>query len=254
MATRIYWLTWVFCQFSATWLTKSRVFQLRFTSGSLTYYLDVQYSEKLPSSSTIDDVEGMLAKFIPSGTPSVSYELCILPQCWYRILYRQIWVRTTCWRRRDCLQTLWRADLFIYKTGTDQGQRQRCCNLCTGDWRWYCIWSLSCNILPRSLFVLLHWPRSQTTWDTPGFRAYHRRMQLFILLYVEAGSYIVEDEDSWEFVVLWISVFLSFQSALTSSAGTKRESVPGAIYQLIISSVILHYTGSTISPRKLDCA
>jgi len=53
-----------------------------------------------------------------------------------------------------------------------------------------------------SLFILPHLPRSQTTWDTPGFREYHRRMQLFILLYIEAGSYIVEDEDSWEFVVL----------------------------------------------------
>jgi histone acetyltransferase 1 len=42
----------------------------------------------------------------------------------------------------------------------------------------------------------------QTTWDTPGFREYHRRMQLFILLYIEGGSYIVEDEDAWEFVVL----------------------------------------------------
>lgn len=42
----------------------------------------------------------------------------------------------------------------------------------------------------------------QTTWDTPGFREYHRRMQLFILLYIEGGSYINEDEDTWEFVVL----------------------------------------------------
>jgi histone acetyltransferase 1 len=40
------------------------------------------------------------------------------------------------------------------------------------------------------------------TWNTPGFREYHRRMQLFILLYIEAGSYINEDEDIWEFVVL----------------------------------------------------
>ena len=30
----------------------------------------------------------------------------------------------------------------------------------------------------------------QTTWDTPAFREYHRRMQLFILLYIEGGSYI----------------------------------------------------------------
>ena len=30
-------------------------------------------------------------------------------------------------------------------------------------------------------------------------------MQLFILLYIEAGSFINEEEDSWEFVVLWVS-------------------------------------------------
>jgi len=42
-----------------------------------------------------------------------------------------------------------------------------------------------------------------TTWDTPGFREYHRRMQLFILLYIEAGSYIQEDEEGWEFTVLY---------------------------------------------------
>jgi histone acetyltransferase 1 len=42
----------------------------------------------------------------------------------------------------------------------------------------------------------------QATWKTPGFREYHRRMQLFILLYIEAGSYIQEAEESWEFVVL----------------------------------------------------
>lgn len=45
---------------------------------------------------------------------------------------------------------------------------------------------------------------SQSTWNTPGFKEYHRRMQLFILLYIEAGSYINEAEDQWEFVVLWV--------------------------------------------------
>jgi hypothetical protein len=29
-------------------------------------------------------------------------------------------------------------------------------------------------------------------------------MQLFILLYIEAGSYINEEEESWEFVVLYV--------------------------------------------------
>jgi histone acetyltransferase 1 len=42
----------------------------------------------------------------------------------------------------------------------------------------------------------------QTTWETPGFREFHRRMQLFIVLYIEGGSYIHEDEETWEFMVL----------------------------------------------------
>lgn len=42
----------------------------------------------------------------------------------------------------------------------------------------------------------------QSTWDTPGFKEYHRRLQLFVLLYIEGGSYINEDEDAWEFMVL----------------------------------------------------
>lgn len=42
----------------------------------------------------------------------------------------------------------------------------------------------------------------QATWNAPGFREYHRRMQIFILLYIEAGSFINEEEDTWEFVLL----------------------------------------------------
>lgn len=44
--------------------------------------------------------------------------------------------------------------------------------------------------------------RVQATWNDPGFREYHRRMQIFILLYIEAGSYISEDDDAWHFFVL----------------------------------------------------
>jgi histone acetyltransferase 1 len=39
-------------------------------------------------------------------------------------------------------------------------------------------------------------------FDTPGFREFHRRAQVFILLYIEGGSYIQEDEDQWEFLLL----------------------------------------------------
>lgn len=48
----------------------------------------------------------------------------------------------------------------------------------------------------------------QATFEDSGFREYHRRMQIFILLYIEAGSYINEEEGDWEFVVL--SVACSF--------------------------------------------
>jgi histone acetyltransferase 1 len=42
----------------------------------------------------------------------------------------------------------------------------------------------------------------QTRLDTPGFKEYHRRMQIFVLLYIEGGSYIDEEDDRWEFVTL----------------------------------------------------
>ncbi|KAJ9112758.1 hypothetical protein QFC20_002083 [Naganishia adeliensis] len=48
-------------------------------------------------------------------------------------------------------------------------------------------------------------------WDTPGFREFHRRAQLFILLYIEAGSYIQEDEDEWEFLLTQFVILLPYQ-------------------------------------------
>ncbi len=33
-------------------------------------------------------------------------------------------------------------------------------------------------------------------------------MQIFILLYIEAGSYIQEDEEGWEFVMLYVEELL----------------------------------------------
>jgi hypothetical protein len=43
--------------------------------------------------------------------------------------------------------------------------------------------------------------------STPGFRDLHRRMQIFVLLYVEGGSYLDEEDPKWEFVVLCVNVF-----------------------------------------------
>ena len=50
-------------------------------------------------------------------------------------------------------------------------------------------------------------------------------MQLFILLYIEAGSYINEEEDSWEFVILWVSPFIvPFSMYVLMGIGTKSAS------------------------------
>ncbi|CAD6890031.1 unnamed protein product [Tilletia controversa] len=43
----------------------------------------------------------------------------------------------------------------------------------------------------------------RATWDTPGFREYHRRMQIFVLFNIESATYIHEDDDNWEFYVIY---------------------------------------------------
>ena len=42
-------------------------------------------------------------------------------------------------------------------------------------------------------------------FNRENHKKYHRRMQIFILLYIEAGSYIQEDEEGWEFAVLYVN-------------------------------------------------
>lgn len=41
-----------------------------------------------------------------------------------------------------------------------------------------------------------------TTWDTPGFKEFHRRMQIFVLFYIEGAQYIDEEDTRWEFITL----------------------------------------------------
>lgn len=44
-------------------------------------------------------------------------------------------------------------------------------------------------------------------WDTPGFKDFHRRMQIFVLLYIEAAQYIDEEDDRWEFITLYVATW-----------------------------------------------
>ncbi|GAA5878427.1 hypothetical protein JCM16303_002770 [Sporobolomyces ruberrimus] len=42
-----------------------------------------------------------------------------------------------------------------------------------------------------------------SNWDTPGFKEFHRRAQIFVLLYIEGAQYIDEEDGRWEFVTLF---------------------------------------------------
>ncbi|KAF8810097.1 histone acetyltransferase type B [Phlegmacium glaucopus] len=146
------------------------VIDLRFASGSLEQYLAVKYSEKLGSTSTVDDVEGTLRQFIPPGyrTDEPSFlELVENDAMTFKPQGQKVFSYT-----RPLSHT------------SSKGKGK------------------SSDLDPQSQDVL-EFEVYHTTWNTPGFREYHRRMQLFVLLYIEAGSYINEEEDTWEFVTLF---------------------------------------------------
>ncbi|KAG9318214.1 acyl-CoA N-acyltransferase [Chiua virens] len=60
------------------------------------------------------------------------------------------------------------------------------------------------------------------TFEDPGFKEYHRKMQIFILLYIEAGSYLNEEEDGWEFVMLFVSHSSLSRKSMTAPAEKVR--------------------------------
>ncbi|PPQ67652.1 hypothetical protein CVT25_012680 [Psilocybe cyanescens] len=152
----------------------SPLFKLKFTSGSLEQCLNVTYAEKLSSTSTVDDVEATLSGFIPPGY--YTDEEAFLKKV------------------EEDADTFRPPGQLIYSytrpspSSSSKGKRKRSGNNQTLD--------------PQSEDVV-EFEVYHATWDSPGFREYHRRMQLFILLYIEGGSYINEEEDTWEFALLY---------------------------------------------------
>ncbi|KAH9056691.1 acyl-CoA N-acyltransferase [Lactarius vividus] len=139
------------------------VIDLRFASGSLAQFLDIKYSEKLTSSSTLDDVRGTLENFIPGDYCRTEAEFLAHVE-----------------EEAASFQPLGVKIHSYTRTALNSSEKGKEDDL---DVIVYEVW--------------------HATWNTPGFREYHRRMQIFILLYIEAGSYINESEDAWEFVVLY---------------------------------------------------
>ncbi|KAF7294688.1 Histone acetyltransferase type B catalytic subunit [Mycena indigotica] len=142
---------------------------LRFASGSLAPFLNIKYAKKLDSSSTVDDVEGTLAKFLPED------------------VYRD---EKSFLERVEVDSIAFKPPGELIRTYTRSAPPL--------DSKGKGIAILEPNVEETVVFEAYH-----ATWASPGFRELHRRMQLFILLYIEAGSYIDEEEDTWEFIVLY---------------------------------------------------
>ncbi|KAF8638881.1 hypothetical protein AX17_001935 [Amanita inopinata Kibby_2008] len=150
---------------------KDLTIDLKFSSGSLTQRLDVRCSEKL-TSSTVDDVEGTLARFLPQGYHSDEGQFlqqveddAISFQPHGNLIHSYICPS------HNTLNMRTTASKNAFQGETDDDS---------------------------VAFEVYH-----STWNTSGFRNYHRRLQLFVLLYIEGGSYINENEDPWEFMVLY---------------------------------------------------
>ncbi|KAF8655817.1 hypothetical protein AX16_002902 [Volvariella volvacea WC 439] len=150
------------------------VIDLKFTSGSLKQYLSIQYSEKLEATTTVDDVEDILSQFIPEGyfTEESEFLACVEEDA------------TNFRPAGQLIYSYTRPSPLALEKG--KGKEKSSSQL------------LDSESEDAIVYEVYH-----TTWNTPGFREYHRRMQIFILLYIEGGSYINEDEDTWEFVVLY---------------------------------------------------
>ncbi|KAH9967991.1 histone acetyltransferase type B catalytic subunit [Russula dissimulans] len=145
------------------------VIDLRFASGSLVQFLDIRYSAKLPSS-TLDDVRGTLEKFITPG--------------YYRT-------------ESEFLARVEEDAASFHPPGEKVASYTRVAPNSAKKGKGAAV------TLPEDDPDAIVYEVWHAKWNTPGFREYHRRMQLFILLLIEAGSYINEEEDSWEFAVLY---------------------------------------------------
>ncbi|EJD06193.1 histone acetyltransferase type B catalytic subunit [Fomitiporia mediterranea MF3/22] len=153
------------------------VIDLRFASGSLVPYLNTNFSAKLQSTSTVDDVEGTLQQI-----PCIAYYLKDEEEFLARV-------------EKDSMEFKPLGEkIFSYKRSPSSSKGKKKAFDFGED-----LDETSDDVV---VFEAYH-VRSPATWDTLGFREYHRRMQIFILLYIEAGSFIKEDEEGWEFVVLY---------------------------------------------------
>lgn len=161
--------------------------QLRFASGSLSQYLSVYYARKFAETTTVkaDDPENILFEFIPPSYSKVSSEFDKIVES--------------------------EAESFV-PIGKRVGRYVESGLVASGTGKGKGKGKAKKNVLPERPWRMLPaeedideeviFEAYSSTWDTPGFKEYHRKMQIFVLLYIEGAQYIDEEDGRWEFITL----------------------------------------------------
>ncbi|TKY85682.1 hypothetical protein EX895_005222 [Sporisorium graminicola] len=162
---------------------------LNLASGSLVPLLDIKYRAKNEATTAkLDDVEGKIKEFLPSdyisSSTSTSTSASAAQQEFDAAVekdksFRPFGDKVHSYTRR--------------KVNKGKGKSSN-------------VASLASSALPEDDPDARVFEVYRSTWETPGFREYHRRMQLFVLLFIEGASYIQEDETNWEFFTLYEKV------------------------------------------------
>lgn len=158
---------------------------LDIASGSLVPLLDIKYRAKNEATTaTLDDVEGKLKEFLPedyisASTSSSAQEKFTAAVKESEANFTPLGEKVHSYTRR--------------KVNKGKGKSSNVSSLASS--------TLAEDDPEARVFEVY-----RSTWDTAGFREYHRRMQLFVLLFIEGASYIQEDETNWEFFTLYEKV------------------------------------------------
>lgn len=161
---------------------KGLAIDLDVASGSLVPLLDIKYRAKNEATTAkLDDVEGQLKEFLPSDYISAS----------------------TSSSAKEEFATALEKSSSSFKPLGDKVHSYTRRKVNKGKGKSSNVASLASSALPEDDPEARVFEVYRSTWDTPGFREYHRRMQLFVLLFIEGASYIQEEESNWEFFTLY---------------------------------------------------
>ncbi|GAA5951883.1 hypothetical protein JCM8115_005265 [Rhodotorula mucilaginosa] len=162
----------------------------RFASGSLAQYLGISYEAKFPDTGSVkaDDPEKILYDFIP---PDYTKSLAAFTDTVEKDGrdFKPIGERIGAYRIKDRGQN---------GNGNGKGKGKSRAGPVLPDRDWELVDDAETETGDGVQYEA-YW----SNWDTPGFKEYHRRMQIFALLYIEGASYIDEEDGRWEFVTLF---------------------------------------------------